>query len=61
MCKKQASKASPFRVGLFAFPGVDMTKDGIREKVRSDLQRLYDRALHEEVPPEWLRLLDRLK
>ena len=38
-----------------------MTKDGIREKVRDDLRRVYDDAAKEPVPQEWTELLARLK
>jgi hypothetical protein len=38
-----------------------MTKDGLAEKVRNDLKRLYDGVTEEEIPQDMQRLLDELK
>jgi hypothetical protein len=38
-----------------------MTKDGIAEKVREDLHRLYDHVLTEHVPDELRELVEKLK
>ena len=35
-------------------------KDGIREKVASDLRRLYDSVKEEPIPQEWSDLLRKL-
>lgn len=37
-----------------------MLKDGVREKVKRDLQKLYDRTAQEPVPSEWTELLRKL-
>jgi hypothetical protein len=38
-----------------------MTKDGVAEKVKRDLHRLYDSVLDEPLPRRFLELLERLK
>lgn len=38
-----------------------MKKDGIAEKVREDLHRIYDSVLFERVPDDLRRLVERLK
>jgi hypothetical protein len=37
-----------------------VTKDGLREKVKQDLKRLYDDTLYEPIPAAMQELLDKL-
>lgn len=38
-----------------------MTKDGIAEKIASDLRKAFDSVLNEGIPEPMKRLLDRLR
>jgi hypothetical protein len=37
-----------------------MTKDGIRDKLSRELHRAYDRVLHERIPDDIRKLVERL-